>query len=227
MIAVLDSISEFAPPVAVAERERVPIKAHQNSFDAAECVQQVRRGCEDAARALMERLYPLIIKLVRAHRPRRTSEQDLIQTVYMKIFSRLDQYSGLVPIEHWVSRITINTCLNQLDAERIRPEWRWSDFSEEEQRVLECAATVEEPDLHGSMAAEVVNHLLEVLPPADRLVIQLLHLEEKSINEIARITGWSAAMVKVRAFRARNKLKKHLRKLEPAMRTAGTSAWKA
>jgi len=218
MIAHAESLPRFAPALAVGERPSVPRKARQDSAD--DCVQQVRDGDEDAAQALMERLYPLIAKLVRAHRPRRTSEQDLIQTVYMKIFSRLDQYSGLVPIEHWVSRIAINTCLNQLDSERIRPEWRWSDFSEEEQHALECAAAVEERDIDGSMAAEVVDRLLEMLQPADRLVIQLLHLEEKSINEIARITGWSVAMVKVRAFRARKKLKKHLRDLEPAMKFA-------
>jgi RNA polymerase sigma-70 factor (ECF subfamily) len=190
----------------------------QDSVD--DCVQQVRDGDEDAARTLMERLYPLIAKLVRAHRPRRTSEQDLIQTVYMKVFSRLDQYSGLVPIEHWVSRITINTCLNQMDAERIRPEWRWSDFSEDEQRALECAATAEERNIDNSMAGEVVERLLQLLQPADRLVIQLLHLEEKSLNEIAQMTGWTIPMIKVRAFRARKKLRKHLRDLEPAMKFA-------
>jgi RNA polymerase sigma-70 factor (ECF subfamily) len=217
MIALAESLPGFAPVVAVSERRSVPRPA-QDSVD--DCVRQVRDGDEDAARTLMERLYPLIAKLVRAHRPRRTSEQDLIQTVYMKVFSRLDQYSGLVPIEHWVSRITINTCLNQMDAERIRPEWRWSDFSEDEQRALECAATAEERDIDNSMAGEVVERLLELLQPADRLVIQLLHLEEKSLNEIAQMTGWTIPMIKVRAFRARKKLRKHLRDLEPAMKFA-------
>jgi RNA polymerase sigma-70 factor (ECF subfamily) len=217
MIALAESLPGFAPAVAIRERQSVP-RPVQDSVD--DCVQQVRDGDEDAARTLMERLYPLIAKLVRAHRPRRTSEQDLIQTVYMKVFSRLDQYSGLVPIEHWVSRITINTCLNQMDAERIRPEWRWSDFSEDEQRALECAATAEERNIDNSMAGEVVERLLQLLQPADRLVIQLLHLEEKSLNEIAQMTGWTIPMIKVRAFRARKKLRKHLRDLEPAMKFA-------
>jgi RNA polymerase sigma-70 factor, ECF subfamily len=222
MIALAESLSGFAPAIAVGERRRSTPKAREDARppEIDECVRQVREGNEEAARALMERLYPLIAKLVRAHRPRRTSEQDLMQTVYMKVFSRLDQYSGLVPIEHWVSRITINTCLNQMDAERIRPEWRWSDFSEDEQRALESAAAVEERDIDSSMAAQLVERLLKLLQPADRLVIQLLHLEERSIHEIARITGWSVPMVKVRAFRARKKLKKHLRDLEPAMKFA-------
>src|SRR6202008_2002342 len=102
-------------------------------------------------RLLLHHLYPFVIKLVRAHLPRRTSEEDLAQIIFMKIFANLDQYSGLVPLEHWVSRIAINACLNQLRVEKVRPELRWSDLTEEEAFVLQSlAATSEEihPDQH-------------------------------------------------------------------------------
>ena len=72
---------------------------------------------DDAARELVRRLYPLIAKIVRAHRPRRTSEEDLSQMIFIKLFQKLSQFSGKVPLEHWVSRIAVNTCLNQLQAE--------------------------------------------------------------------------------------------------------------
>ena len=74
-------------------------------LDVAACVERVRQRDEEAARRLQQHLYPLIIKLVRAHLPRRTSEEDLMQVVFMKIFANLGQYSGAVPLEHWVSRI--------------------------------------------------------------------------------------------------------------------------
>src|SRR5438067_5165265 len=106
-------------------------------FDMASCLARVRQRDEDAARLLLNHLYPLVIKLVRAHLPRRTSEEDLAQVVFMKIFAKIDQFSGTVPFEHWVSRIAVNTCLNQLQAEKIRPELRWADLSEQEERVLE------------------------------------------------------------------------------------------
>ena len=167
----------------------------------------------------MERLYPLVSKLVRAYLPRRTAEEDLVQTVFMKVFTRLDQYSGLVPIERWVCRITVNTCLNQLQKEKIRPEWRFSDLSDNQQKFLEHLPAPEEP-ANSALAAEIVTDLLRELKPADRLVIQLLHMEQKSILEIAEITGWSVAMIKVRAFRARKKLKERLRELEPGMQSA-------
>ncbi len=184
-------------------------------LDVAACVERVRQRDEEAARLLLHHLYPFVIKLVRAHLPRRTSEEDLAQTIFMKIFANLDQYSGTVPLEHWVSRIAINACLNQLRVERVRPELRWSDLSEEEGYVLQTlTATSSEmhPDQHLA-SKELVEKLLERLSPEDRLVIRLLHLEGRSIEEIKQITGWKGPLIKVRAFRARHKLRNHLAKL--------------
>jgi len=182
----------------------------------AACMRRLATRDEDAARMFMERLYPLVLKLVRAHLPRRTSDEDLVQTVFMKIFANLGQYSGQVPIEHWVSRIAVNTCLNELKAEKIRPEWRWSDFSEEEQHLIESlAASASDNDTLPALASrDLLDKLLATLSPQDRLVIQLLHLEERSVSEVRQITGWSEPMIKVRAFRARKKLQKSLRRLD-------------
>ena len=178
-------------------------------------LERARRRDEHAARVLFDELYPLVLKLVRAYLPRRTSEEDLVQTVFMKVFANLSQYSGQVPLEHWVSRIAVNTCLNQLKAEKIRPELRWADLTEEEQHVIETLACSGE-DLHPahSMASrEIVDRLLGTLAPADRLVLKMMHLEQRSIREVQQTTGWSAAMIKVRAFRARQKLRKQFQRL--------------
>jgi RNA polymerase sigma-70 factor, ECF subfamily len=184
-------------------------------LDVPACLERVRQRDEEAARLLLHHLYPFVIKLVRAHLPKRTSEEDLAQIVFMKIFANLDQYSGTVPLEHWVSRIAINACLNQLRIERVRPELRWADLSEEESYVLQCLSSTEDevhPDHHFA-SRELVEKLLEQLSPQDRLVIQLLHLEGRSVEEIKQITGWKGPLIKVRAFRARHKLRQHLSKL--------------
>ena len=185
------------------------------SFDVAACVQRVRQRDEDAARALFRHLYPLVARLVRSHLPRRTSQEDLVQTVFMKMFAKLDGFSGAVPLEHWVSRITINTCLNQLAAEKARPELRWADLSEEQAQTLEeVTAGPEELDPSQNLAArEMDEKLLAQLAPANRLVLTLLHLEGRSVEEVRQITGWNVPVIKVRAFRARRKLRKVFEKL--------------
>jgi RNA polymerase sigma-70 factor, ECF subfamily len=187
----------------------------ESGLDVAACVERVRQRDEDAARLLMGHLYPLVIRLIRAHLPRRTSEEDMAQIVFMKIFANLDRYSGAVPLEHWVSRIAINACLNQIASEKSRPELRLADLSEEQCEVVErLAATADELPPDQSLAArEVVEKLLERLDPRDRLLLTLLHLEGRSTREVRRITGWNGIVIRVRAHRARRKLKGHFEKL--------------
>ena len=114
------------------------------------------------------------------------------------MFSRLDQYRGLMPFPHWVSRIAVTTCIDQLRHQQRRPELRWADLGEKEAEVLDAVLTSEdsgrEPDLLA--AKELVGRLLE------------------SVAEISRQTGWGHSLVKVRAFRARRKLRKFFEQLE-------------
>jgi len=163
----------------------------------------------------MRHLHPLVIKLIRAHLPRRTSEEDMAQIVFMKIFANLDRYSGAVPLEHWVSRIAINACLNRIASEKFRKELRLADLSEEQCEVLEnLAATEAELPPDQSLAArELVEKLLALLDPRERLLLTLLHLEGRSTKEVQQMTGWNSVVIRVRAFRARQKLKEHFQKL--------------
>ena len=63
-------------------------------------------------------------------------------------------------------------------------------------------------------AGAAVHAALAKLAPHDRLVLTLFYLEGCAVAEIARLTGWSQTMVKVQAFRARNRLKKLLAEAE-------------
>lgn len=177
-----------------------------------ELVAAALRQDDEAARELVRRLYPLVAKLVRAHRPTRSAEEDLCQMIFIKVLRNLAQFSGKAPLEHWVSRIAINTCINQIQAERARPELREADLSEEQAAVIRnLAATADELGPDQSFASrQLVEHLMNALKPAERLVIDLLYLQQRSVAEIQEATGWSGALVKVRAFRARQKMKKQM-----------------
>lgn len=177
-----------------------------------ELVARTLRQDEEAARELVRTLYPLVARLVRAHRPARSAEEDLCQMIFIKVMQKLSQFSGKVPLEHWVSRIAINTCINQIKAEKARPELREADLSEEQAALVRNMAATEEELAPGQQIAsrELVEQLMKALKPAERLVIDLLYLQQRSIAEIQKIAGWSGALVKVRAFRARQKMKKRM-----------------
>lgn len=176
---------------------------------------RVRRRDDEAARELVQHLYPLVLRIVRSHLPRRTDEEDLAQMIFVKMFTHLDQYAGKMPFEHWVSRIAVNTCLNQLRAEKCRPELRWADLSEDQAEVLEKVVHLgEEPDASQQVAArELAQKMLATLPPQDRLLLTMLDMEGRSVEEIRQKTGWGASLIKVRAFRARRRLRKQFDRL--------------
>ena len=184
-------------------------------YDEAACLRRARARDESACRELVEHLYPVVIRIVRAHLPRRDAEEDLAQEIFMKMFSRLDQYREKVPLENWVSRIAVTTCYDRLRAQQRRPELRRGDLSEEESdRIDRVTAETNATDADAFAARELVERLLERLGPSDRLVITLLDLEQRSVAEISRMTGWNSSLIKVRAFRARRKLRKEWERLE-------------
>jgi RNA polymerase sigma factor (sigma-70 family) len=179
-------------------------------FDLVGCLERVRAGNQAAARELVEHLYPMVIRIVRARLPRRVPEEDLAQEIFLKMFSRLEQYQGAVPFPHWVSRIAVTTCIDHLRAQQRRPEFRMADLSENEAAMIDAVLTNDgaaTPD-DALEAHELVHKLLGQLKPDDRLVVQMLDLEQKTIAEISELTGWNTSLVKVRAFRARRKLHK-------------------
>lgn len=177
-------------------------------LDDAAWIDRVNRGDEDAASALVERLRPTVLKCIHSRLPRWASQEDLVQTVFAKVFAKLHQFSGSVPLEHWVSRIAINTTLNQLSYEALRPELSMSDLSEEQEAALQNTASKPTQSEEREQAREALDLLFAHLQPDEKKILVLLYLERRSTLEISRLTGLSISLVKVRAFRTRHKLRK-------------------
>ncbi len=177
-------------------------------LDEAALLDRVRRGDEQAACSLVNNLRPIILKCVRCRLPRWASEEDLVQTVFAKIFSHLHQFSGAVPLEHWVARIAVNTSLSQIAHESIRPEWSMSELSEDHEAVVQKTSTPGAGEEEMNHAREVVDLMLARLQPQERRIVVLLHLECRSTQEISQLLGISIAAVKVKAFRTRHKMRR-------------------
>jgi RNA polymerase sigma-70 factor (ECF subfamily) len=178
------------------------------ALDVAGFLARIAQGDRDAALELVQRTQPLVLKLVRAHRSRQHAEQDLVQEVYLTVFARLDRYRPRdgVPFEHWLARVAVHTCRDVLRAERRRPAA--GSLSAQAGAWLEALTDEREAPTGSELAArELVELLLAELRPDDRLVLTWLDLEQRSVAEVAQLTGWSRTLVKVRAFRARRRLR--------------------
>lgn len=160
---------------------------------------------DDEAFAELVRRYKRKVFGIVARFARNDSElDDICQEVFIKVYQTLKKYRGEAPFEHWVSKITINACYDEL--RRRRREGRNVPLDD-------VAFSLRDPpkkDMAGGEAWEILKHALVRLRPEDRLVITLLNLEEKTVRDVSALTGWSEANVKVRAFRARKELKRIL-----------------
>ena len=130
--------------------------------------------------------------------------EDLAQETFIRAWQRLGKFRGEAPFEHWLVRIAVNACYDFLRRHRRTPE--------HEALSLDGLDLSSQPDGNESAAAarELLERAMARLKPDERLVVTLLELEEKTVREIAELTGWSESNVKVRAFRARQTLKKIL-----------------
>jgi len=174
-----------------------------------------RHGDEPAARRLMAALYPSVMSIIRGRLPRRVAEEDLAQEVFVRFFEKLGSYDGRAPLAHWLSRIAVNVCIDALRAEARRPELRWADLSEAEADALNAtvAGTIAEaPDV--AAAGELTTKLLDALDEKDRMIVQMMDLEGRTVREVQELTGWGESGIKIRAFRARRKLRKTILALE-------------
>ena len=175
----------------------------------------LRQRDEGAARVLVERLGPLVLRIVRAHRPRRVAEEDLCQEVFMNVFASLERYRGTVPLEHWVSRVAVNVCVSAARRETARPELRWADLSTAEAAAAEVllSDSADEAQPHDPDASTILHRLLDRLPPRDRALMQWLGVKEQRVEDVAARLGWSRVRVKVTAFRIRLRLRAAAKKL--------------
>jgi RNA polymerase sigma-70 factor (ECF subfamily) len=129
---------------------------------------------------------------------------DICQEIFIKMYQNLNKYRGDAPFEHWVSKIAVNACYDQL---RRQQREGYTVSLEDASLSLKDPASEE---ISSGEAWEILKHALAKLRPEYRLVITLLNLEEKAVREVSALTGWSESNIKVRAFRARKELKRIL-----------------
>lgn len=171
---------------------------------------------EDLVAATIDGDDDAFAELVRRHKRRvfaaasrfaRDSHQvdDIAQDVFVRVFRNLAKFRRDAPFEHWLARITVSACY---------------DFLRKERRIREQVALgavefeIQDHTIDSAIAAgrarELLHFAMRKLSADDHLILTLCEIEERSVREAAELTGWSESNVKVRAFRARQNLRKIL-----------------
>jgi RNA polymerase sigma-70 factor (ECF subfamily) len=173
---------------------------------------RVAAGDGEAFRLLVTEYKSRVLGMASRYVQNHHELDDLAQDIFLRIWKGIKTYRGDAPLEHWIMRVSVRACYDHLRRNRRRRE---SEVLVDEPRGggldVKDEGAVERSRRE---ASEVVQWGLRQLPEKDRLIITLLELEERSVAEIADLTGWSVSNVKVRAFRARKKLKMVLENVE-------------
>lgn len=163
-------------------------------------VERSRDGDRDAFGELVRRHQRHVFRLAGRFFRRREDVEEAAQETFLRAWRKLASYRADAPFEHWLTRVCLNCCYEIL---RQRPP-----------ESLELPAGLAAPAANATAALDA-ERLLARLPAADRFLLLMLHGEGWSVAEIANKLGWTQVNVKVRAHRARLRLRRELSRENP------------
>jgi RNA polymerase sigma-70 factor (ECF subfamily) len=170
-------------------------------------VEAALRGDAPAFGELAARHKSRVFGLVSRFAANSADLEDICQDVFIQAWSNLRQFRRESPFEHWILRIATYKSYDYLRRRKRERERTGASVEALLAEGYEPRAP-EPPAPHPDV--ERLYDALRQLTPRERLVITLLELEDRSLQEVAQLTGWSVGNVKVRAFRARASLHKLL-----------------
>ena len=180
----------------------------------AELIAAVLKGATASFEPLVAKYSPRLFATARRYARRESEVEDIVQEVWAKAFQKLSSFRGDAPFEHWLMRLAVHTCYDFLRSHQRNRETTFTELSDPETDWLDrFVAAPESASDEAEAARELIERVLSMLSPQGRLVITLLEIEDRSVKEIAELTGWSVPLVKVRAFRARAEMRKCLQRI--------------
>ena len=144
--------------------------------------------------------------------PTKADLEDLVQQTFVNAWKGLPAWQPDKPFVHWLKRIAVRCGLEFCRRQKHSPLARRAEPSLGGPDLLDTLPAESSAEEQRQDALVEAQFLLSHLPPEDRALLTLLHLEQMSLAEIARHFGWSRINVKVKAFRARQRLKTLLQK---------------
>ncbi|MDP6545373.1 MAG: RNA polymerase sigma factor [Phycisphaerae bacterium] len=162
-------------------------------------IQASLAGDEESYERLVRRYEPQIAAMMWRFSRRPDQCEELMQDVFVQAYFSLPNFRGDGPFVHWLKRIGTRVGYRF---------WKQQGRKNKPQPLGDIDPAAEVPEtMDPSTASEIVEALLSELKPPERLVLTLQYFDGCSMKEIADRMGWNEAMVKMRAYRARNKLR--------------------
>jgi RNA polymerase sigma-70 factor (ECF subfamily) len=175
-----------------------------------ELIKRAQNGDESAFNqvvlAYRKRILGTIARLI----GRPEDVEDVGQEVFLRLFFSLDQLRTAEVFEPWLYRLTVNAAYDYLRRQKRRNESRLADLSEQQIIMADAAASSKKDDEEQTRrrTRDFVNNLLQAVSEEDRILLTLKEVEGLSLKELEKIYGVNENALKVRLFRARQRVLK-------------------
>jgi RNA polymerase sigma-70 factor (ECF subfamily) len=213
----MKGLADVLPFPVSATEPRVKSRVDHRNTEEAALVRRVQARDELAFREIVERyqakVFSIIFGILRNH----NDAEDIAQQVFSKIYFSIKNFDFRSSLLTWIYKITVNECYDYLRKKRVRKLVYESDFSEEDaQRMQNTDTAIDQRQAVDTQLAQrdLVVKLLAKLSPQDRSLLLLKEVEGHSVEELAQMTGMNENTIKVKLFRARQKLVKASQRLK-------------
>lgn len=210
----MSSLSAAIPFPRAGQSEQA--KVDQRSNEEAELVRRVQAGDEAAFREIVERYQSKVFSIIYGILRNHNDAEDIAQQVFAKVYFSIGNFDFRSSLLTWIYKITVNECYDYLRKKKVRKLVYESDFSEEESQRMETSepARDQRPPIDAMLAQrDLAVKLLARLPQEERNLLLLKEVEGHSVEELAEMTGINENTIKVKLFRARQKLLKAAQRL--------------
>jgi RNA polymerase sigma-70 factor (ECF subfamily) len=204
-------------PAVTGETTRAKSKLDHRSTEEAALVRRVQAQDEMAFREVVERYQAKVFSIIYGILRNRNDAEDIAQQVFAKIYFSIKNFDFRSSLLTWIYKITVNECYDYLRKKRVRKLVYESDFSVEDSQRMETSdpATDQAPAVDKRLAQhDLILKLLSKISEEDRSLILLKEVEGHSVEELAEMTGMNENTIKVKLFRARQKLVKAAQRLD-------------
>lgn len=202
-------------PLSGAEtRSRAKVDA--NREEEAALVRRVQNGDEMAFRELVERFQSKVFSIIYGILRNRNDAEDIAQQVFAKVYFSIRNFDFRSSLLTWIYKITVNECYDYLRKRKVRKLVYESDFSEDDAQMMEHSSVAVDPNMpiDESLAQrDLAVKLLGKISEEDRNLLLLKEVDGHSVEELAGMTGMNENTIKVKLFRARQKLVKAAQRL--------------
>ncbi len=188
-----------------------------------ELIERARHGDDVAfneiVRAYRKRILGTIARLI----GRPEDVEDVGQEVFVRLYFSLDQLRSAEVFEPWLYRLTVNAAYDYLRRQKRRGESRMADLSEQQVLMADASAGTKQQteDQRKARVREFVQSLLGAVSEQDRLLLTLKEVEGLSLKELEKIYHVNENALKVRLFRARQRVLKAFAEMEKGAAGAG------